>query len=421
MHPKQHHEMRQRSQAPSRIQLKAKLAEQLKEDRDIGGKLAGLAMKPEQGDDDVTERNKLLARRQELVGEIDATNTAIDALPDDDVVRVPASQRDTQERLIAAARRSAPILSVAAMLHDRASDHGNGALAELQQEYRLRPTHVPVELVAQAGLTAAPANVETSENAAQLPLFHMSDAAFLGVDTPVVESGEQTWPSITVKPDVGGPHTDGTDIADTQLTIAAEALAPARIGASVKALKTQMLRMPQMEAALRATLDQALAEARDKQIVGEVLTVTEVDASGAVLTFATAEKNLVSDSIDGLYAGEPGDLRVLAGSGTYAALAGLYRTDQSEVSATDRIAGQVGGFRVSPHIPAIADKKQPAIVAKRMGRSYAVCPVWRGVEITLDEITRAGAGEVEIFATMYHQVSIRDAAGFRRVLLKLSA
>ena len=56
-------------------------------------------------------------------------------------------------------------------------------------------------------------------------------------------------------------------------------------------------------------------------------------------------------------------------------------------SALDRLMEVTGGVRVSAHVPAAAVNKQNAIVRRGMRRD-AVAPIWEGVSLIPDEISR---------------------------------
>ena len=70
-----------------------------------------------------------------------------------------------------------------------------------------------------------------------------------------------------------------------------------------------------------------------------------------------------------------------------------------------------GGVRVSAHVPAAADNKQNVIV-RRGSRRDMVAPIWQGLTLIPDEITKAADGEIVITAIMLHAVKILRADGF---------
>ena len=69
-------------------------------------------------------------------------------------------------------------------------------------------------------------------------------------------------------------------------------------------------------------------------------------------------------------------------------------------------------MRVSAHVPARGERnKQNTIVRLGMRRDM-VAPIWEGVTLIPDEITKAADGEIVITAVMLHAVKILRAAGF---------
>ena len=72
-----------------------------------------------------------------------------------------------------------------------------------------------------------------------------------------------------------------------------------------------------------------------------------------------------------------------------------------------------GGLRVSAHVPAVSGNKQNAIV-RRGTRRDMVAPIWEGVSLIPDEITKAKDGQIVITAVMMHATKILRTDGFYR-------
>ena len=406
----------------TRTKITARIKGLEKEKRDLGNSLMEITLKAERSDEDNTTAKTAQERIIAIHGEIDELEAVLETMPED-VTLTEIKPEDRECQRVMAAAQAGAIQAVAEMDHDRRSDHNNGPLAELQQEYGLSANYIPVDVMFAAGLTPAPTNIGVNQAPVQGPIFRSGDAAWMGVQTPVVESGDQVYPVITTRPTVGGPHTDGTDIADTQLTVSTELLSPSRIGASIRHLNTQALRMPQMEPAFRNILNGALREAFDTAVVKELLTVTQIDKTSNIVNYSRSLQQLIYDFVDGRYATSPADIGVMVGPQTYNALSTFYRANGSETSALDRIGQLSAGIRATANLSALtgSNKNQEALVRVGSGRRNAVCPVWRGVEITTDRITGATKGEVEVIATMYYAVSVSDANGFKRVDNKILA
>ena len=59
-------------------------------------------------------------------------------------------------------------------------------------------------------------------------------------------------------------------------------------------------------------------------------------------------------------------------------------------TALDRLMEITGGVRVSAHVPAEASDKQNAVIRRGMRRDM-VAPIWEGITIIPDEVTKAGS------------------------------
>ena len=149
-----------------------------------------------------------------------------------------------------------------------------------------------------------------------------------------------------------------------------------------------------MGESLRAALNESLSEALDVQIVSGAAGLLgganlENHAQAAVDTFATYVSKFGFARVDGRYAPTAKSIKVLMGSGGYAHAGSVYRGDQSQESAIDRLMTITGGVRVSAHIAAVASTKQQTIV--RLGaRRDAVAGIWAGSH---DHPGRNHAGE----------------------------
>ena len=115
--------------------------------------------------------------------------------------------------------------------------------------------------------------------------------------------------------------------------------------------------------------------------------------------------------VDGRYAGNVGDLRVLMGSTSYAHAGSVYRNTTVDRTALDRLMELSGGVRVSAHVPAAASNVQNNLIRRGMRRDM-VAPIWENVSLIPDEITKAANGQIVITAIMLHAVKLLRADGF---------
>ena len=400
-----------------RQKLEAQARKLEKEKRTLGTRLGEISLMAADDRTDAIAAEAVQAQERIIAinGELDTVEASLSTMPAETMIGDTASR---EFGALTARARETAIVSIAAMRHAGRSDHGNGALAEYQQHVKLEAHMLPVDFLrepikAAAGLTSAPANVGVNEAPVETPIFSDGDAAFCGVAQPIVPGGDATYPEIATRPTVSGPHTDDTDVPETQLTVNAELLAPRRLQASVTGLTSQMLRMPALEPAIRETLRGGLSEAYDAQCIAELLTVDRQVAGGAY-TYATYVSRFVFDNIDGRYARQESDIRALVGITTLADMAALYRGDHSEVNAVQAIRAMSGGVRASVHIPAAQGSKQDALIVRGIGRRNAVCPLWQGVEVLVDRVSNAGKGQIEIFGALYAAFSVSRADGFAR-------
>ena len=292
-----------------------------------------------------------------------------------------------------------------------------GALAELQQHYRMSRQELPLDLLRSGprmAVTPAPAETRQGEQPVVQPVFAMGDAAFLNVYSPTVEAGSESFPILTTRPTVGGPHTDSTAVAETTGTFAAEALDPERIQASFFYRRTDATKFPQMDMALRRALTDGLSEKVDSEVVAQIVTDVSRTASTATDSFETYRRRLVYDRLDARFASMESDLRVLAASPTLSHMSSLFRGANNDISAVESVRALVGGVKLSAHIAAVSGDKQDAIVRRGMRRDM-VCPVWRNVHIIFDEITKASTGEIVITAVLQFAKKVIRADGFARI------
>ena len=301
-----------------------------------------------------------------------------------------------------------------------------GAELELQQHHKLAENQIPISMLRveqrAAGVTTAPTNVGTSQAEIVQPVFANGAGSFLGITRPVVAQGDSVFPVLATRPDVGGPHSDSSDVPETDSTFDADLLAPERIQASSMYRRVDAARFPNMDSALRMALNAGLEE----QLDYEVLRGTEGLLTGAKLTNhnksgETTHAQYLSQfcfaRVDGRYAAEQSDIKVLMGSGSYAHAGSTYQATP-HLSALDALMAKIP-VRVSAHVPDVASTKQNNVVRLGMRSDY-VQPMWNGVTIIVDEVTGSGKGEIEVTAVMLTNTKILRSAGFYKQQVAVS-
>ena len=297
-----------------------------------------------------------------------------------------------------------------------------GANEELRSHYHLDSNQIPLAMLRDhqrefetRAVTPAPANVGAMQQPIIDYVFPQSVGAFLGVDMPTVPVGEAVFPVLTSTLAVRAP-AENADADDTTGSFAADALPPSRLQAAFYYSREDRARFAGMDMSLRENLSMGLSDGLDDAIMSGtngLLTSTNLPnhAAGGVTGFDDYVSNFAYGRVDGRYAANAGDLRVVMGTATYAHAGGVYRNASVDRTALDRLMDISGGVRVSAHVPAVSGNKQNAIVRLGMARDM-VAPIWEGVTLIPDEITLAKKGQIVITAVMLHAVKILRAEAF---------
>ena len=291
-----------------------------------------------------------------------------------------------------------------------------GAIAEVQAERGLAPNAIPTELLMEKrAVTPGPSDVGQSQNAIEGYVFPNSVAAFLGVPSPVVPVGDTTFPVLTSDPEAGVPAENGAQ-TESDGVFSADVLSPGRIQASFFWSREDASRFMGMGDALRAALQGGIEDKLDSEIMrGDEGLLHSTNLSNHNASAETSFSAYISDfgysRVDGRYAASGADVRLVMGSATYAHAGGQYRHANADDVALDRLTEITGGVRVSAHVPVVSSSKQNVLIRLGMRRDM-VAPVWGGVTLIPDEITKAANGQIVLTAVLLHAVKIIRAGGF---------
>ena len=299
------------------------------------------------------------------------------------------------------------------VMEHRASD---GVIAEVQKERGLGANAIPTEILMAEHRAVTPAPGEVGQSQSQITgyVFPQSVAAFLGIPSQIVPVGDATFPVLTSDPAAGTPAENATQ-AETTGAFTADVLTPGRIQASFFWSREDAGRMAGMGDALREALGGGIADKLDKEILQgtEGLLTTgklTAHAQASASTYANYVAELLYARVDGRYAFDLADIRVVMGSDTFGNAATKLPTNGEE-NALARIRSDSGGVRVSANVPAASSDKQNALV--RLGlRADMVAPVWGQVTLIPDEVTLAGKGQIQLTAVLLHAVKILREGGF---------
>ena len=290
-----------------------------------------------------------------------------------------------------------------------------GAIAEVQTERGLGANDIPTEmLMEKRAVTPAPGDVGQTQTEITGYVFPQSVAAFMGIPSPVVPVGDATFPVLTSDPAAGVPAENASQ-SETTGAFSADVLTPGRIQASFFWSREDASRMAGMGDALRDALQGGIADKLDKEIIqGTNGLLTGTNLNNHERTSATDYAHYVAEllygRVDGRYAFDLADIRVVMGSDTFGNAA-TKLPSAGEENALARIRNDSSGVRVSANVPAAASMKQNAIV--RLGlRADMVAPVWGAVTLIPDEITLAKKGQIQLTAVMLHSVKLLRSGGF---------
>ena len=300
-----------------------------------------------------------------------------------------------------------------------------GASAELQKHYGLDVNQIPLALLVKAwpdadkletrAVTPAPGEVGQEQQTIVPYVFPNSAAMFLGVDMPTVGVGEKVFPVLTSELSVGTP-AENAEQGETTGAFSADVLSPGRLQASFFYSREDRARFGGMDAALRENLTAGLADGLDNAILSGtnglfIGTNLPDNAQTTNDDFDSYLNNLCWNQIDGRYASMASDLAMVVGAATLKDLGQTYRNTTVDRSALDRLMELTSGVRVSAHVPAAVSNRQNAVIRRGMSAT-AVAPVWEGVTIIPDEVTKAKAGQIVVTAVMLFAMKVlRTGAG----------
>ena len=300
----------------------------------------------------------------------------------------------------------------------------SGVEAELQAFHNLGGNQIHVDMLRGAGggggmenraATPAPTNVQGNQQPIVPYIFPQSAAAFLGVDMPTVATGEAVYSVLTSTLDVGTPAENASQ-SETTGAYSSQVLLPQRLQSSYLYSIEDRARFSGMDASLRENLSDGLADGLDKEILSGTNGLFSGNnlAANAQTTnddFGSYVNHLVWDQIDGRYASMTSDLSMVMGAATLKDMGSTYRNTSVDRSALDRVMELTSGVRVSAHVPAPATNRQDVVIRRGMSMTVTA-PVWSGITIIPDEITKAANGQVVITAVMLYAVKVlRTGAG----------
>ena len=357
-----------------------------------------------------TERTALEGRFSTVETEF---RTALDALQVEQTAGATLDAEDTERRALVDGSDLGRIFG--AVLEHRAINDGREA--EMQSAFGLSSTQIPLAMLQteHRAVTPAPGQVTQNEHEIAPYVFPASITAFMGIPMPVTGVGDAVFPVLTKKLDVRTPAEHGA-AAETTGSFSASVMSPSRIQASFYFSREDRARFSGMSESLRMNLADGLADGLDAQVIAGtngLLTGTNLDNHNvsSVTSYSAYRSQLGYSRVDGRYASGIGDIRLVMGHQTYGHAAGQFRSaNAGDRAALEDLMSVTGGARVSAHVP-YANDKQNVIVRRGLARDMVV-PIWEGLTLIPDEISKAGTGEIVLTAVMLFSAKILRADGF---------
>ena len=369
------------------------------------------------------EQTEMEALTKEVGAKEPELRAALASEPDPNETRVDG--RDAADLELRELIHDASAGKILAAVHSRRNTDGREA--EIQSQNKVGGNEIPHALLEVRAQTQAPTNGATQQAEIIQPIFGQTAAAFLNIPMPTVEVGASTFPIISTRPAPETPAEGATVTADIPAqTFEAELLEPQSAQAQIEFSREDAASFPNMSDALGRVIVDAVGFELDRQLLRHttegLLTagLTAPSNPGAQATFASY-RSALNSQVNGREAGVASDCRMLMGAATYAHADTLFKGNNSEVSALDYLMAKSGGLRVHTEVPAVASKRQDAIIAKALGHTHAVLPVWSAIQLVTDEVTKLQTRIIVLTAIQLFAFKVLRTDGFARVRFQVEA
>ena len=315
------------------------------------------------------------------------------------------------------------------------SDKIDGAPLELNQAMELGANQVPLRMFAPDVEERAMTDVNTSEQQRGWldRLFADTAAERLGLTMASVPAGIPSYPA-TLTGGSGAQRAKGEGAAESPWTIGVTNFEPTRMSLHYKFVIEDTARIPGLESALKRDMRAGMRENLDRTIFNgdSGAGSDDADITGffaqtdiGEITLKQADKvkptNVLQaflGLVDGIHAGEMGDIRAVASvpantlwRGTIANAAAENQTVAAFLGANGLTWGTRAGIAANTN----ANAFMAAIGLGRGISGAAVVPVWQGATLIRDMYTDAAEGQVRLIMHVLWNWGIVRAANFKRL------
>ena len=231
-------------------------------------------------------------------------------------------------------------------------------------------------------------------------VFATGDAAFLGAQMPMVNSGDYNFPVITGgNPVRNAAGTPGTEVAATAATVALGTAEPKWFPASVDVSVTSLMRHPGLNEALQRELAGQLMEAQDTFAIAQLIAGITAPTAPTANQAAAAIIAIWRGAVDGRYSLRESDLRMLLGADSYNEWGNEVQANIGYVFQMLPFGSQI---RASAVVAATASNLQHGVIHKggRPAPNSFVVPTWRGIMAIRDVNTDKREGIVGMTSSL---------------------
>ena len=290
--------------------------------------------------------------------------------------------------------------------------------AMLIQPARLR--EIRAEQLEKRAIVTSPTDIGAMQDPIIQDVFAASSMGFLGTRFQSASVGDNLEYVLT---STGAAVVAAN--ADTSYagSLASTEMTPKRLTAGYDFQVEQLARIKGLESALRMDLPRAMSDALDKAVLvsglsNSILAAYTITAATVKVTWESGVAS-VAAGIDGKYARDMNQLKLLLGVKAMRLFWALFRGNSSDYSLAQYLKMVTGGIMCSANL--VDGAVQEAIVCKTGPgmTDNAVGKVWGGgVRIIRDEVTEAGKGRVKITARALYDFAVLRTAGFVGVSFK---
>ena len=260
----------------------------------------------------------------------------------------------------------------------------------------------------------------------------------LGVRLDSVPVGRAEWPIISsgVAP---AQTKEGTAAADAvAVGFGFANLKPKRLTGQYEYSHEMAASVPELEAAIRRDLADAVKAAMSNIIINGAAPTTQNPQSieglltrltgadlGAAAATAADYGSLHALAVDGIHASRETEVMSVIGDETYRHAAGVYIAGSGE-SGSELLRRRSGGCMASVYLPAVASKKQPAILHAAgpngggIMRGDSVAAVWPTLEIVRDIYSQASQGVRLTWVTLWDAHTALRAASYKQIDIQIA-